>query len=111
MDRCDLGSTREDCLVTGTEQAASSQETVSVSTDTSITSSASSCSDDVLGTLLGIVTVLLIAVICGWMITCFVMSRKLKESKTSNKRCSTCETTYHHLSLSLSITYTVHGLV
>lgn len=94
---CDLGSNHEDCLEitasTGSEQV-SSQETATVLpiTDTAIMSSASSCSDEIFGSLLGILIALLIGVICGWMVTCFVLSRKLKESKTSKNRYGTCDT-------------------
>ncbi len=77
VDRCDLGSTREVCMTTSPPgQTAETQGTVL--NIPSLTGGSLICfNDNILGAFVGILLVVLLAVIIGWIATCILMRAKM----------------------------------
>lgn len=103
VDCCDLGSTRDACMTTEspTRSATEMMETQKPATDSTIAPMTDStdgtynsgvsdrtimCSNNetILGAIVGILIVLLVAVIIGWIATCILFKSKTKEKYTVN---------------------------
>ncbi len=88
IDRCDLGSTRDVCTTTAPTQMTSTQELVTETTDLPTviytTDNVVGAIDSVLinqtilSAIIGILIVVLVAVIIGWIATCILVRAKMK---------------------------------
>ncbi len=84
VDRCDLGSTREVCMTTSPpDQTTETQGTVPRTNNLGMTGAAVTCFNDniILGAFVGVLLVVLIAVIIGWVATCILMRAKIKSGE------------------------------
>ncbi len=78
VDRCDLGSARKVCMTASPPGQSTETQLLKTTNIPSLTGGSLLCfNDNILGAFVGILLVVLIAIIIGWIATCILMRAKM----------------------------------